>query len=1198
MPTKLYFSNNIESLAEVFAKNVAAQQSRLGPPAVIVPNPYLKKWLQLETARINGIAMNLNFQFLSGGLWEIVEAISADAREPVMIEPVDLQLMLYRALADLDPAGRRVKPLMDYLFNADGGRRTDYEKKIWQLTSRLARYFLDYELYREDMISVWMEGRLLYNTDMEAAQQHLYHAVFKKGGYRDALHKALRTLPQYWNGASRSIKKAPRRALYLFGKTQLSPFHVRMIYELGRHCDITIYQMNPCSEFWEDVSTPGEDRWERVRSIRIGQNREGDMLTDNEDENPLLKLWGKTGRETVKLLSLLEEAGEKEFGFMSEWIMAEAPDAADTCLRKVQHQVLRRSTQAGSSGRLSQDTSIQVAACPDIFREAEAVYNSILYNLDRDGDLKMTDIAVMAPDMDAYGPVLRAVFSPYPKRLSFSIIDSSAASDSLAGAALGAILEIASGSFTRDTVFELVSNPCFLEAWSIAAGDADTWLSWVDALNIFRDFNKVEDIDPKLNLHTWQQGLARLRLGRIMQTTEIERRNGVFLDYRNIVPFSDFNTADQRVIDAFNTAIELLHFRTGDLATRQATGAEWVDIIEQLIADFCAMPSDRPEELQVLSSIRQGLSKLAALDGPGTAAGSPRLSLLFVKEFIAENLTGIPGNRGGYLTSGVNISALIPKRQIPFKITYIMGMQEGIFPGMSDSSTLNLMKIKRKIGDVTRQDVNRYLFLETLLGCRSKLYITYVSKDLQRDQDFYPNSVVGQLITYLNNHVLAEDFNTVEVPPSGSSKKYLSPGGRAEYSDFISSCAQGKFQPVNYSAADRLLLLHNAAKRYPVDPAACAAVAEELRSRIPRYTAPQRAARDLRQTVRISIRDLARFLINPVESTLRWHHGIYDDGEEDRQRLEDEPFFSVYPHNYRIIADSLHAYIRSGSDIDLQGFIRDYYDHARLMSITPDGAFSDIDRDEIKSIIMERVDSRGGISGFVQERKSSAFYRNVVFGSSVLFSKPDMIFPPAACGIARGEQILNIELSGVFSFLWKHAEAGECETLVISSSPKPSAMSVVEPFLAYVAAMSGYAEGLKDFIGSGAFTIHVSYTGGIASFPYCLGGRESREYMDRLMHDFLDESCFDLLPLRIISGIKRLLPLAMKPDVDDSQRREYRRELARLINDDADRSFPLLRSMRILEVASAEVPEDAYDKVRDRLAVLLKPFVARGGPGV
>ena len=124
------------------------------------------------------------------------------------------------------------------------------------------------------------------------------------------------------------------------------------------------------------------------------------------------------------------------------------------------------------------------------------------------------------------------------------------------------------------------------------------------------------------------------------------------------------------------------------------------------------------------------------------------------------------------------------------------------------------MTIKRKIGDVTRPDLNRYLFLETLLSVRNKLYITYLSKDLQKDQDFYPNSTVAQFLTYLNSHVLNDDFVIAQIPATGFSAEYLNADGAIlSGSDIIASIDNGNYRPAVYGISDRLLLYRTLSAR-------------------------------------------------------------------------------------------------------------------------------------------------------------------------------------------------------------------------------------------------------------------------------------------------------------------------------------------------------------------------------------------------
>ena len=458
------------------------------------------------------------------------------------------------------------------------------------------------------------------------------------------------------------------------------------------------------------------------------------------------------------MLSLLEDAGSRELNTTSEWLNQESEFFPNSCLHLVQSHILRRISPSENSHKVQQDRSIQVAACPDIFRETETAYNSIIQNLKYDPTLNMSDIAIMVPDMSVYGPVINSVFSRVPKQITYSIIDSTAAIDSLFGKAVSLLLEIADGSFSRKTVFDLIFNQCFLDAHEMDYDDAKICLSWADSLNIFHTFKNTESINPELNLFTWQQGLQRLRFGRVIEPYDSSSSDGIFLDYCNIVPYTDINTGNLKLLGTFICFIELLYEKTKDFQKLKASGSEWLNLISSLIDAFVVVPFDRPDEAVVHATLLSRMKKLSRTDIYSINREDEGLTFSFIREFIQENIVTISSTRGSYLSGGVNISALVPKRQIPFKIIYIMGMQEGLFPGTADSSTINLINIRRQIGDVSKPDSNRYLFLETLLSTREKLYITYVSKDLQKDQDFFPNSVLGQFLTYLDNFITAEKF--------------------------------------------------------------------------------------------------------------------------------------------------------------------------------------------------------------------------------------------------------------------------------------------------------------------------------------------------------------------------------------------------------------------------------------------------------
>src|SRR5210317_546614 len=102
MTIELYFSNKLDQLADRFSDvvtdEVRGKDNILEPPVVIVPNANLAKWLQLLLAGKNSIFMNVGFQYLEAGLWEMLAAIDSGENKPDMMDNDQLKILLLHIL--------------------------------------------------------------------------------------------------------------------------------------------------------------------------------------------------------------------------------------------------------------------------------------------------------------------------------------------------------------------------------------------------------------------------------------------------------------------------------------------------------------------------------------------------------------------------------------------------------------------------------------------------------------------------------------------------------------------------------------------------------------------------------------------------------------------------------------------------------------------------------------------------------------------------------------------------------------------------------------------------------------------------------------------------------------------------------------------------------------------------------------------
>ena len=1177
MGSQIFYSNRIETLSHRFFEEIG-ESSIFNPPLILIPNPHLKKWIQMTMAKKYNIAMNMNFDFLDQGLFNTIVKGEKNQNKYELLTKTHIQLMLIHLFSTIDFKIKDLKPIHDYLFTSNSNDQT-FDIKVWQLTEELTRYFNDYELYRTNMLNKWEENKIIYKTSMERAQKYLYNTLFNKGGFRDSSNENLVTLPQLFKKIDIS-KLNIDHELYLFGISQLSPFHVSLIYNIGITNSISLFMLNPCKEYWEDIRSPYEEK------------KIGEKLSDTnnysqrwEGENHLLKLWGTPGRETIKLLSNLEEAGGAFETFESTWIdeIDEEKNSSESVLGVVQNQILHR-TEAKNHEKIEQDTSIQIVSCPHIYTEVNAVFNSILHNLQNLNDLSMNDIAVIVPDMERYSPIIYSVFNGAPRRISYSIIDSNATSESIFGNALIEILSLPKGNFSRKDIFSIIFNPCFLKAIDYTIEDAKTWLNFADNLNVFHHFD-TENKDEENNYYTWNYALKRLRLGRIMDPEE-DIGKGTFNNYMNLVPPQEGGTKDPVIIGQFSYTIEQLYKKVKNLYNLKKTGHEWIETIEDIISEFIAIPDDRGEEFSVLQNLRFAMRDLTIHD----KHGKKYLTMNFVLQFLKSNLQGISCSHGIYLSSGINISALVPKRQIPFKIIYILGMEEGLFPGNPDQSTLNLMTLNKMPGDITRQDGDKYLFLETLISAREKLYITFVSKDLQKDQYYNLNSVGGQLLSYLEKNILKKPFLINDLPFT----PYFSDEGKilpSSYSDLFAFWNKESIHILNYSSFQKKMIIeklyHNDQKKIQhyikqqkESPKLDFSVNNELNS-----TDQNIIKRD------IKITDLKSFLLNPVEAILKSHLGIFDDYEKNILSYEN-PFFSVAPFNLNIIFDSLKFFINHGDNEKTQNFIDNYYNHYEVQGKTPSGSFSEIEKSKIKEYLQNRIEhpkNGNNLDHFLKNRKGYNFYNTIACGEFFGTEGPEKFFEPVPIISNSSNEIINIH--GSLQYLWKNDT--NTETLVIALGKDIKPHHLLNPFLFFLTAISGFNTNLKEFCGNETFTINIASEVALESFEYTISQEKAQEYLTKLVTAFSDKESFYLLPFKIITEGAMLKMLPLDESVEPDVKTEYRSTLIQAIESDLDSNFGTFNPMDLLSLINPEVPKNAYDIIAAWYPPILKPYLEK-----
>ncbi len=1230
----LYFSSSIDLLCSLLVSALAEEQQDRAvdifePSVVVVPNPALRRWLQLEAARQNGIAANIRFSFLEQGLWDLLTALKPDLQAS-MIDISCMQSLVFYHLVQLLPDEGNGLFHLFRTFVSPGNSSTD-EQRAWQLSGMLAGLFMEYEIHRPEMILCWKEGKSWLPSDhgagsLEDAQRLLYTGVLQsaeaacsRGSVLLTLPAlALRVLPQKLPSCPEDRGQAGqlslRRPVHIFCPSQLSRFHMELICRLGQFYDIRLYSLNVCREFWEDVETPGERMWRlrKMEAITVGDGDQ-ELPGPEDNENPLLAAWGKPGRETLKIFSDLEERfSNTGVHVQPVWcddyagLDGSGTQGADTVLERLKHAINTRSSRPVSG---PQDKSLQIASAPGIEREVEAVWNSIVANMEEKRDLKFSDILVLVPDMQRYRAVIQQVFDTpveagAARLVPWSLIDSSASLESVYAQGVSALLGIISGEFTRAELFLLFQNPCFMEQWSVDTAGVETWLEWCTDINIFRgidtpmeacfqtsdrdDSDNAPHPSPLPRRFGWRPGLKRLRLGKVMDGLSPDGPRA----FGGLMPHPR-QGSDSALSATLSLAVESLAAWRRQMRYASRPAAWWREKIPELIDEFLAVPSDMRAEEGVRKGFMEGIDGLSLFDG---MPQSITLSMRGVLEYIRGILGGIPGGYGGYITGGVTVASLLPMRPIPFRHVYVLGLDLESFPGADPANPLDLTRRRREIGDVSIPERNAYLFLETLMTVRERLFLSWVGRDVKQDRVYEPSSVITALCDFMDF-----DFKVTEIPLKAWSPRYLM-HDRSEPHNWM--C---RFSPHHHNLS--LLELPDELRPEAGDVADFSdrdlghdeilpAVTQVDEGEASGPEPPDDAMHD-----QIYQHGLVEFLKNPALFWIRRHMGLRLPAEDDAM-VEDEPFeldyFGRAEVFSRAVISTLDDMMRSGSVPDYEDLdktVRSVMSEMASFWRSPVMIYESMEHDRMVSevdTLFSNEEFRGLLSRL--GRCGIRSVTNIQIGDGMPHGPASLKFPPAvtlnglvfhgsaACGLMKEDRLCGVVVPA-------YAQDAGIRLSV----------SVLDAFMFYcICVAGGIVDAGEEFIllslspgGAGAFKAVFRAgpeAGGLSS------AQQVSDYLEKVAKD-MDQAVSDMIPLKIIEKVK--FPKGVQDvggkcamDVDDHViTPEIARMYRSLFVDHVEEKllgtgFNQDWYAELYNLVRPSVPEDVFYKVRKRFRPL------------
>lgn len=691
----LHSSNHLENLSQQFAElastpldNVFAEEQ------IVVQNAAMGRWLSMQMAQQLGVSANYHYFFPAEYMWRLLHKVVADIPQH---DPSQPDVLRWRLLATFLNQPKDYPELAHYITN---------ELAAWDLADALAPVLDQYLFYRPEWIVQWEAGEFA-NDDWQARLWR--QLIMDDTGESRHINHWLDLQDNFIKHFTEKHKNKPKgsfpQRVSFFSVPALSPGYIRLLAELATKIDVHLFVINPCREYWGNIES---------RKRPLDEQASFDMGND------LLASLGKQGRDYI---DQLYDLGAQD---QESWV----DPKGDSVLHCLQSDVLNlQQTEVD----LDEQTSIQFHSCHTPMREVEVLHDQILAALEESNDLTPADIVVMTPAIDSYAPYIEAVFSTAEHFLPFSIADSSSASKQPTVEVFLKLLDLPEQRFTIEGVFELLEYAEVREMFGLDEQQVLQCRDWAKATNIRWGVSRKMRVTtglPDTDEHSWKYGLDRMLLGYMMPGEQI------FSDTQ-LLPFNQIEGNDGQTLASFCRFTDCI-FRLWEWSLKSQSVSEWIEKLKELVGDIFLQDAEYQSIFKALDSINQQ-QQLAEFEQP--------IAFSIFKKIVRGLLESAGDER--FMTRGITFCALVPMRSVPFKMVALLGMNDGDFPRQDQRHSFDKMAADSRKGDRSSRDEDRYLFLESILAARQRLYISYIGQSVQDNSGLPPSVVVSELLDYL-----------------------------------------------------------------------------------------------------------------------------------------------------------------------------------------------------------------------------------------------------------------------------------------------------------------------------------------------------------------------------------------------------------------------------------------------------------------
>jgi len=630
-----------------------------------------------------------------------------------------------------------------WLVNADNSYNLH---KIYQLAFALERIFVDYLRYRTKEMIYQDFTHKLPTWQAEILQHILQLSKHQQG------KKTFLDVYKFLLQADSQLKHHLPANLYLFNVTDISCANLELVHKFAEYSNIFYYQVVPSLEYYYDLlDSKTVTRLSRkvLKEPEISVNEL--YLTDG---NPLVANLGVKSRELNELLI----AHDVEFIDLEP-----EPSTPQTLLAVLQSDIHNLRHRLSIEQQLSAtpdyyatpitdtkliaDKTLAIHVCHSRLREVQVLFDLIGELLIANPHISLADIVVYAPQIELYQDYIQAVFAnQYVIAPQTKIPYHICGGQSNRFRALFSLLEhIFNLDYTLKVsdIFALLNQSLIMANLALTSSDIALIYTWLKDNHTHFGFD-AQDYEEfnytALDLFSWQTLLKNLLLSAT-----------VLAPQDNLAAYS-YDNVEFMHIHLLNCLIALLDFLLEFRSVfyceahnfRHVTLVEAVAVLELLHDNLLRCDDDKIVLRELINYLRQ-LPLGAVITLP---------VLVDVITNYVERVNGLylPTGRLTFMSLGV-------VTHVPFKVVYILGLNDGEYPRLEQKNRLNFLTSSAAFADINATLTDKQVLLDTILSAKEQLHFSFIGRRDTDNKELAPSVSLALIMSVLKNMLANEaDF--------------------------------------------------------------------------------------------------------------------------------------------------------------------------------------------------------------------------------------------------------------------------------------------------------------------------------------------------------------------------------------------------------------------------------------------------------